>query len=139
MRPALDGHFSHFRAGRRRHSSWLIEIDGQSLLSYACDGRLPAERDLFWEMGRQTAIRRGPWKLVLNGELVEGTPAKDGVHLANLDIDRGELRNLAAEQPEILSSLRQRAEAWRLGIEERWQREFSIEKQGTVTHPDPNE
>ena len=52
------------------------EIDGQSLLDYACGGRLPAERDLFWEMGGQTAVRRGSWKLVLNGQLVEGTAGK---------------------------------------------------------------
>ena len=113
------------------------EIDGQNLLSYAGEGRVPAERDLFWEMGRQTAVRRGPWKLVLNGELVEGTAAEDAVHLTNISEDRGESRNLAAEQPEILTSLRQRAETWRQGIEERWTREFSVEKQGTVTHPNP--
>ena len=51
------------------------EIDGQSLLEYASGGPSPIERDLFWEMGGQTAVRRGPWKLVLNGQLVEGTPA----------------------------------------------------------------
>ena len=113
------------------------EIDGQSLLDYASGGHPPGERDLFWEMGGQTAVRRGPWKLVLNGQLVERTPAQDAVHLANLTEDRGETRNLAADQPEILASLRQHADAWRQGIEERWMHEFSVEKQGTVTHPDP--
>ena len=36
--------------------------------------------------------------------------------------------------PEIAAELTQKAEAWYAGIEERWQREFSLEKQGKVTH-----
>jgi len=46
------------------------ELDGENLLLYVCDGKTPSERDIFWEMGQQTAVRRGRWKFVLNGQLV---------------------------------------------------------------------
>ena len=36
------------------------------------DGQYTPHTDIYWEMGNQTAVRRGKWKLVLNGRLVEG-------------------------------------------------------------------
>ncbi|MEZ4676735.1 MAG: hypothetical protein R2932_21170 [Caldilineaceae bacterium] len=58
------------------------EIDGTNLLPYACDGQTPATRPIFWEQGKQTALRRGEWKLVLQGQLVvKGLPPEDDVHL----------------------------------------------------------
>src|SRR5213082_1763861 len=48
------------------------ELDGRDVLPVLADGAPSPHRDLFWEMGRQTAIRRGNWKLILNGQLVEG-------------------------------------------------------------------
>jgi arylsulfatase A-like enzyme len=96
---------------------------------------VPAERDLFWEMENQTAIRRGPWKLVLNGQLVEGATADTAVHFSNLDEDMSEKVNLNKSQDKIAAQMKTTAENWRKGIEERWQKEFSPEDQGTVTFP----
>ena len=110
------------------------ELDGRSLLSHVCTGDVPAERPLFWEMGRQTAVRRGKWKLVLNGELVEGAPAADAVHLSDLTQDIGEQVNLAQDQPELAAELEAMALQWRAEIESRWETEFSVSDQGTVTH-----
>jgi arylsulfatase A-like enzyme len=76
-------------------------------------------------MNKQTAVRQGDWKLVLHGQLVEGAPPEDDVHLANLAEDLGERVNLAAELPEKTAELRQLAEAWRARIEARWQTEFA--------------
>jgi hypothetical protein len=45
-----------------------------------------------------------------------------------------ERENLSEQQPEITAELREVAESWRAGIEDRWTREFSVERQGTVTH-----
>ena len=39
-----------------------------------------------------------------------------------------------ATADDIRAALKQAAEQWRAGIEERWEREFSVEKQGKVTH-----
>ena len=91
-------------------------------------------RDVYWEMGQQTAVRRGPWKLVRNGQLVEGAPPEDNVHLANLDQDMGERENLCDQHPELTAELTEAAEAWRAGIEARWQEEWLPAVQGTTTH-----
>ncbi len=37
------------------------EIDGVDLLPYVAEGASPPERDVFWEMQDQLAMRRGPW------------------------------------------------------------------------------
>ncbi|MBT3376245.1 MAG: sulfatase-like hydrolase/transferase [Lentisphaerae bacterium] len=110
------------------------ELNGTSLLPYVADGTPPAERDIYWEMNKQTAVRRGPWKLVLNGQLVEGAPAEDAVHLANLQDDMGEVTNLASGHPELVDELTACATAWRDVLEKRWRNEFTAEESGTVTH-----
>ena len=110
------------------------ELDGTDLLPVVAHGETPPERDLFWELGDQTALRRGNWKLVLNGRLLEGAPPEDAVHLANLADDIGERRNLAADQPDRTKAMKADALAWRDRIEQRWRTEFDADAQGTVTH-----
>jgi len=108
------------------------EVDGTDILPYVEDGEGLPERTIYWEMGKQTAVRKGKWKLVLEGQLVEGAPPEDEVHLSNLEEDMGERVNLKEAEPELTTELKGMAENWRAGIEERWEREFSSEKQGTV-------
>ena len=84
-------------------------------------------------MGKQTAIRRGRWKLVLNGQLIEGAPADDAVHLSDLDNDMGEKVNLAEQHPELVASMKTAALNWRAGIEERWKKEFSPDAREAAT------
>ena len=88
------------------------------------DGAPSPDSELFWEMGKQTAVRRGDWKLTLNGQLVEGAPPEDDVFLANVVADMGEKENLAQTKPELVAELRAAAEQWRAGIEARWAREW---------------
>jgi len=110
------------------------ELDGADILPLLESGVSPADRALFWELQDQTAVRRGPWKLVLNGRLVEGAPPEDAVHLARLDEDVSERSNLRDAHPDLTAELTGLAESWRAGIEDRWEREFSLERQGTVSH-----
>jgi arylsulfatase A-like enzyme len=98
------------------------EVDGMDILPYVADGEALPERTIFWEMGKQTAVRRGKWKLVLDGQLVEGAPPEDEVHLSNLVEDMGERVNLKDEDPELTAELKTMAETWRAGIEGRWER-----------------
>jgi arylsulfatase A-like enzyme len=91
---------------------------------------------VFWEIGRQTAVRRGRWKLVLSGQLVEGMPPADDVFLADLETDPAETRNLRDEHPSLVGELRAAAESWRQGIERRWDRQWKpqLEAVGATGH-----
>lgn len=111
------------------------ELDGGDLLPLLTAGAPSphADRCLFWEMGKQTAVRRGRWKLVLGGQLVEGAPPEDAVHLADLEEDMGERHNLCAAQPGVVAELREAAETWRAGIEARWEREWQHGTPGGTT------
>ncbi len=88
------------------------DVDGCDLWEMVTEQAVSPHAEIFWEMEEQTAVRRGPWKLVLDGRLVEGAPVEDEVHLANLDADMSERTNLAAEQPELVAELRAAAEMW---------------------------
>jgi len=101
------------------------EIDGTSLLSHVTRNEGLSERPIFWEIGAQTAVRRGKWKLVLNGQLVEHSDPISEVHLSNLDDDPGEATNLAHAEPEVTSELKCLAEEWREAIEKRWDDEYA--------------
>lgn len=111
------------------------ELDGVDLLPWLADGDAAPERTFFWEMSQQTAVRRGPWKLVLNGVLVEGTEPEDDVHLANLEEDMSERQNLIDAYPDLTAELKAEAEAWRDGIETRWETEWKPWINGTTGFP----
>jgi arylsulfatase A-like enzyme len=110
------------------------ETDGTDLMPLLETGEPMPERTLHWEMNNQTAIRRGPWKLVLNGRLVEPEDPIDEVHLAKLDEDMGERTNLADQNKELTEELKQAAEGWRSDIEERWEQEWQPYYNGTTGH-----
>lgn len=111
------------------------ELDGLDVWEMVTEQAASPHTEIFWEMEGQTAVRRGPWKLVLNGQLVEGAPPKDAVHLANLDEDMAERRNLVDEQPELAAELRAAAENWRADIEKRWEMDYSSTNNGTTGIP----
>jgi arylsulfatase A-like enzyme len=109
------------------------ELDGVDVLPMLADGAASPHGVLFWEMGRQTAIRRGDWKLVVNGQLVEGSPSEDDVFLADLASDPEERVNRRDREPEVAADLQAAAEAWRAGIEERWERRWRARAEATGT------
>lgn len=110
------------------------ELDGHDILSMIADGAENPHEDILWEMNAQTAIRRYKWKLVLNGQLVEGSPPENEVHLADLTIDPGERTNLKDVYPEITAELTKAATTWRAGIEERWEQHWKPGAAGSTTH-----
>jgi len=95
-------------------------LDGVDILSMVAGNEKSPHDYLYWESGKQTAVRHGPWKLVLNGQLVEEEPGTedDKIHLSNLDEDLGERTNLKDKHPEITNKLKTAAEQWRKGIDE---------------------
>ena len=103
------------------------EIDGINTMPLITDQKPLPERDIFWEQGDQTAMRRGPWKLVLNGQLVEEEAAPDEVWLSNVESDLSEEINLKDTWRDLTSELRHATNTWRDAIEERWINEYKIE------------
>ena len=101
------------------------ETDGVSILSALLGGGEPAHGCLFWELEDQTAVRRGNYKLVLNGRLEEHKAPRAPVFLADLESDPGETNNLADTEPALCEELTRLALEWREGIEETWQNEFA--------------
>ncbi len=110
-------------------------LDGLNVLPMVADGAESPHEDLFWEQGNQTAIRRFKWKLVLNGQLVEGAPPEDAVHLSDLELDMGEQKNLKDEFPQITTDLTEAAKAWRANIEQRWKTYWRPRLRGTTSRP----
>ena len=100
------------------------EIDGISLKPMLFNEGEALHDYIFWEMEGQTAVRKGKYKLVLNGQLEEGEEPRAEVFLADLENDPSEKINLADELPELCKELREAAEKWRAGIEKTWEEKF---------------
>ena len=95
------------------------DLDGRDL-NLVLEGGATPHDVVYWEFGRQTAIWRGDWKLVLDGLLIREEPQADPVHLSNLREDPGETTNLAGREPEIANELHQLATSWRDVAEQQW-------------------
>ena len=101
------------------------DTDGQSILASLTEGEDTPHGCIFWEMEDQTAVRRGKYKLVLNGRLTEDESPRAPVFLSDLEADPGERHNLADEMPELCRELTELALKWREGIEKTWDDEFA--------------
>ena len=113
-----------------------FELDGRDVTGMITEGSDSPHSEIFWEMHKQTAVRRGNWKLVMNGQLVEGVPVEDDIHLTDLTLDMGERQNLKDEYPELTTDLISMAESWRQDIEDRWSNEWIPKANGTTGHTD---
>ena len=88
--------------------------DGVDVSGVMLKGQVLDERTLFWQHGKQKAVRQGRWKLVVD---------KNKTHLFDLAEDRAEQHDLAAEEEDILAKLIKRLETWQsqvwTGVEQR--------------------
>jgi arylsulfatase A-like enzyme len=95
-------------------------IDGRNIWPVLTDNAVSPHDFIAWSQGPQLAIRRGNWKLVLNGIDHDGTPAgekplqgEDAVFLSNLEQDPGETKNLRRQHPEVVDELQTLVAEWR--------------------------
>ncbi|MFI6549499.1 sulfatase [Streptomyces prunicolor] len=73
-------------------------LDGTSFAGYLLKGEQPPERDLFWRVRANRALRRGDWKYYQD---------EDGDdHLFDLGADLREQADLAPDKPELLAELK---------------------------------
>jgi arylsulfatase A-like enzyme len=88
------------------------QLDGMDLTPILNEKMKVPEREMYWQLGKQTAMRKGNWKLVLDGRLVEGLSPEDEVHLADLSTDMGERINLKALYPEVVGAMTEQIRQW---------------------------
>ena len=86
-------------------------LEGRSLVPVFSGKKIEREL-LFWEHEGNCAIRVGDWKLVRKGGQRPGKI--DNWELYNLEEDRSELNNLAAEKPGLVKQLSEQWEAFAL-------------------------
>ncbi|WP_322501442.1 sulfatase-like hydrolase/transferase [Streptomyces rochei] len=82
--------------GARPHPAY--PLDGHSLAGYLLRGEKVPERDLFWRVRGNRALRRGDWKYYRDAD------GRD--HLYDLGTDVREQADRAAERPALLAELR---------------------------------
>jgi arylsulfatase A len=80
-----------------------LNLDGVDLLGMLTQDKKLPDRTRFWRYRKQKAVRKGPWKLLVQGEKVR---------LYNLDDDLGEKKNLAGTKPDTVKILQAELAAW---------------------------
>ncbi|MER6673467.1 sulfatase-like hydrolase/transferase [Streptomyces sp. NPDC000983] len=83
-------------------------LDGTSLAGYLLRGRELPERDLFWRVRSQRALRRGDWKYHRD--------ASGADHLYDLGADQREQADRAGDEAELLGELRRAWEGIAAGL-----------------------
>ena len=92
-------------------------IDGRDVMPMVLARERSPHDAVFWAQSGQTAVRRGNWKLVVNGRLGDGTgkdtlQGDDAVFLCDLEKDPGETTNLRNRRPDVTRDLQTRIEHW---------------------------
>lgn len=99
-------------------------FDGRDAWPVLTQNQPSSHEFVAWSNGPQLAIRKGKWKLVLNGIVHDGTPegekpltGEDAVFLSDLDQDPGETRNLRRANPVIVDELQTLLNQWHKEVE----------------------
>jgi arylsulfatase A-like enzyme len=99
------------------------KVDGSDILDLLSNGAPSPHKALYWSQSGQLAIRRGPWKLVVNGKLFDRRAdsnkpltGEDSVWLSNLEDDPGETRNLRRIHPNVVDEMLTDLDRWRDGL-----------------------
>lgn len=101
-------------------------VDGSDILDVARSGAKSPHQAVFWNQGGQLAVRRGEWKLVIEGKLfdrsADGAKAltgEDAMFLSNVEHDPGETRNLRRLHPGLVDELATLASRWQAELVKR--------------------
>jgi arylsulfatase A-like enzyme len=96
------------------------KFDGSDILDVVTAKAKSPHQALFWSQGKQLAVRRGKWKLVINGQLHDRSDegnkpltGEDALFLSNLEEDPGESKNLRRTNPNIVDELATLVQQWR--------------------------
>ncbi len=90
-----------------------LELDGPSVMPLIRDADAETQYGVMhWQWQDHWMVRDGDWKLLVNAKPGPDSPPLDEVHLGSLADDLPELRNHAAEQPQIVQRLTELHEEW---------------------------
>jgi arylsulfatase A-like enzyme len=85
-----------------------VRLEGINLLPILTGEAAPVERTLYWRTQTQKAVRRGDWKLLLEG---------NNAFLFNLRGDVGEHSDLARERVDLIRTLRPLIASWEADVD----------------------
>lgn len=95
-------------------------IDGKDILPTVTSGAQSPHAALFWAQGKQRAVRKGNWKLIVNGSLGPSQEheltGEDTVFLADLQKDPGETTNLRRKHPQVGDELSNLLQQWEVEV-----------------------
>jgi arylsulfatase A-like enzyme len=94
-------------------------LDGRNVLPMVTEKAKSPHEAIFWGSDGQLAVRRGKWKLVINGMIADGTPegrkkftGADELFLSDLETDPGESKNLRSQHPALADELAAMVRKW---------------------------
>jgi len=100
-------------------------IDGKDIWAVLTSGAKSPHEYVAWANGPQLAIRKGKWKLVLNGVVHDGTPegekpltGDDAIFLSDVEKNPGESQNLRHQNPQVVDELQTLLQKWRREVEQ---------------------
>lgn len=83
----------------------ITPMEGVSLKAVFSGGKLNRSQPIFWEHEGNRAVRQGKWKLVAKGP-------RGKWELYDMEADRTELRDLAVQQPALVTDMATKWEVW---------------------------
>ena len=99
------------------------KLDGKDIRPVILSADAPSpHKTFYWQLGPQWAVREGDWKLLGNpkdNSHKAKLTAKDKFFLCNLAQDITEMKNLAAENPEVVQRLKKLQEQYVADIAEK--------------------
>jgi arylsulfatase A-like enzyme len=87
-------------------------LDGKNLLDMFTGTEQSPHDAVFWEFRGQYGVRKGRFKLVINGADVDGVSSEDKIHLADLESEEADMLNVKNKYPEITNELKMMADEW---------------------------
>ncbi len=94
-------------------------LDGSDILDVTAGTAKSPHEAIYWSQGGQLAVRRGRWKLVINGRTFDRSPegsnplpGDDAMFLSNLESDPQETKNLRRLHPNLADELATLAARW---------------------------
>ena len=94
-----------------------VEFDGRNVLPLVRDQAAPSRYSVMhWQWQKSWMVRKGNWKLIVNGRFGQAIKKRAPVYLANLADEQPERTNHAKQRPEIVERLTRLHNQWEQAV-----------------------